>query len=351
MASIFSGVNNPGIDFEQFTQLEVEVLEEIAGLTPPGADRILFWDDSASSYAYLAPGSGLSIIGTTITATATGDVAGPVASTDNAIARFDGTTGKVIQNSVLIIDDTTGNITGPAAGFKIIGGTGTTADLSFQTTSGVGVTGADMHFLVGNNGATEAMVIMNGGFIGMGTAAPNSNLEVASQNNNFPFWVTAYNSAGTPFPGFVGRGARGTMASPAQLNANDTLFAIAGRGYHSGNAFSGNSTGFIAIRAAEGFTSTAQGTYMDFATTPNGSTARAVAMTILGNGNVGIGVTSPNTNAILDVSSTTKAFMPPRMTTTQKNAIASPTAGMIVYDTTLSKLSVYTTVWETVTSL
>lgn len=105
-------------------------------------------------------------------ASATADVVGPSSSTDNAIVRFDGTTGKLIQNSVLIIDDTTGNITGPAAGFKITGGTGTTADLSFQTTSGVGASGADMHFLVGNNGATEAMTILNSGVIGIQNTAP-----------------------------------------------------------------------------------------------------------------------------------------------------------------------------------
>lgn len=34
-----------------------------------------------------------------------GDVIGPASSTDNAVARFDGTTGKTIQNSVVIIDD------------------------------------------------------------------------------------------------------------------------------------------------------------------------------------------------------------------------------------------------------
>ena len=35
-----------------------------------------------------------------------GDVMGPTASTDNAIVRFDGTTGKLVQNSVVTIDDT-----------------------------------------------------------------------------------------------------------------------------------------------------------------------------------------------------------------------------------------------------
>lgn len=68
-------------------------------------------------------------------------------------------------------------------------------------------------------------------------------------------------------------------------------------------------------------------------------------------GRVGIGTTAPNANAILDVTSTTMAFMPPRMTTVQKGNVASPTAGMVVYDSTLNKLCVYTgAAWETVTS-
>lgn len=45
-------------------------------------------------------------------ASGTGDVVGPSSATDNAIARFDGTTGKLIQNSVVTIADTTGNIAG-----------------------------------------------------------------------------------------------------------------------------------------------------------------------------------------------------------------------------------------------
>ncbi len=45
---------------------------------------------------------------------------------------------------------------------------------------------------------------------------------------------------------------------------------------------------------------------------------------------------SLNASAILQADSTTKGFLPPRMTTTQRNAIASPAAGLMVYDTTLN---------------
>ena len=41
-----------------------------------------------------------------------GDVTGPASATDNAIVRFDGTTGKLVQNSVVTIADSTGDISG-----------------------------------------------------------------------------------------------------------------------------------------------------------------------------------------------------------------------------------------------
>ena len=56
-------------------------------------------------------------------------------------------------------------------------------------------------------------------------------------------------------------------------------------------------------------------------------------------------------SAILDAQSTTKGVRMPNMTTVQKNAIATPAAGLMVYDTTLAKLCVYTTAWETITSV
>lgn len=65
-------------------------------------------------------GSGLTLSGGTLTATGggTGDVVGPASATDNAVARFDTTTGKLIQNSGVTIDDT--NIVS-AAGLNLSG--------------------------------------------------------------------------------------------------------------------------------------------------------------------------------------------------------------------------------------
>ena len=62
----------------------------------------------------------------------------------------------------------------------------------------------------------------------------------------------------------------------------------------------------------------------------NGSTT---LMTIKNTGNVGMGTTSPDASAILDIASTTKGVVFPRMTSAQRTAISSPTTGLIVYQT------------------
>jgi uncharacterized protein (TIGR02145 family) len=53
---------------------------------------------------------------------------------------------------------------------------------------------------------------------------------------------------------------------------------------------------------------------------------------------------TPHTSAMLDVSSTSKGFLPPRMTNAQKSALAMPLAGMIIWCSdcgTLGELQIY----------
>ena len=61
---------------------------------------------------------------------------------------------------------------------------------------------------------------------------------------------------------------------------------------------------------------------------------------------VGIGTSTPNNSALLDVNSTTKGLLIPRMTSAQRIAIASPAAGLVVYETTTNSMWVYNgSVW------
>jgi hypothetical protein len=72
---------------------------------------------TGTAYAFTSTGTAGQVLTSagagvpTWTTNASGDVFGPASSTDNAVARFDGTTGKLIQNSVTTIDDT-GNASG-----------------------------------------------------------------------------------------------------------------------------------------------------------------------------------------------------------------------------------------------
>jgi hypothetical protein len=54
-----------------------------------------------------------------------------------------------------------------------------------------------------------------------------------------------------------------------------------------------------------------------------------------------VGVGTLSASAAVQINATDRGFLPPRMTTTQKNAIATPAAGLQVYDTTTNKLCCY----------
>jgi hypothetical protein len=58
--------------------------------------------------------------------------------------------------------------------------------------------------------------------------------------------------------------------------------------------------------------------------------------------NVGIGTSTPHSSAALDVTSSSKGLLVPRMTTAQRNAIASPAKGLMVFDTNINGFVFYT---------
>ena len=71
---------------------------------------------------------------------------------------------------------------GMAGGPSVIGGTGVADILSLKGTTGNGtLTSPAIQALVGNNGGTIAMTILNNGYVGIGTTNPGAALEVAGQ--------------------------------------------------------------------------------------------------------------------------------------------------------------------------
>lgn len=54
-------------------------------------------------------------------------------------------------------------------------------------------------------------------------------------------------------------------------------------------------------------------------------------------GAVSVGTSSPDASALFQVDSTTRGFLPPRMTTVEMNAVSTPASGLMVFDRTTSQ--------------
>lgn len=67
--------------------------------------------------------------------------------------------------------------------------------------------------------------------------------------------------------------------------------------------------------------------------------------------NVGIGTTTPNASSILELSSNNKGLLITRLTTAQRNAIASPATGLVIFNTDNNNFEYYSgSVWVTLFS-
>lgn len=62
---------------------------------------------------------------------------------------------------------------------------------------------------------------------------------------------------------------------------------------------------------------------------------------IITQGQVGINTTTPDPSSILDINSTSRGVLIPRMTTSERNAILNPATGLLVYDNQLNKFLGY----------
>jgi hypothetical protein len=370
-------------------------------------------DDGTAGQALVTDGSGV----LSWSSAASGDVYGPASATDNAVARFDGTTGKIVQNSVVTIADTTGNMTG--VGTLGVGAITTSGALTYGgVTLSNSVTGTGSMVLatsptlvtpalgtpssgVVTNLTGTASININGT---VGATTPNTGNFTTLTENSSPAVVQtdigtaaneiplnqylgnlAYQNA-TNIAGQVGLQV-GTAAAPSLVSATNTntgmffpaadtiAFAEGGveviRITNASNVGIGTSSPsaklsvggsdapklnlLVASGAERAFIDYTEATSImriDSDADISLRTNNAESIRINAFNNVGIGTASPNASAILDVQSTTKGVRMPNMTTAQKNAIVTPAAGLMVYDTTLSKLCVYSGLaWETVTSV
>ena len=213
-----------------------------------------------------------------------GDVVGPAPgpSTDNAVVRWNGITGGVIQNSVVIIDDL-GNITTPAdisAVNGVFSGT-----LAFSALSGPLPTG--LGDVVGPAVATDSAVTLYDGVTGK--LIKNSVLTVDGNDN--------LNRSGVPWlQTIVNNFSAGSGAFLTGLGSDNTaLGTIALRDNTTGS--SNVSVGFSAMRSnTTGVSNTAVGTNALFAKTTGDSNVAmgddSLVNLLTGANNISIGTLS-----------------------------------------------------------
>ena len=234
--------------------------------------------------------------------------------------------------------------------------------------------------LVQNSDGTDIINVSDNGIIGLNPSDNGAKWELNAANNYILSNVYAhyYDTAGT----VNYRNASVTMGVGASA-ASGTRMLIKGSGASSGTTallvensagtellkvedggdlkVNGNgilSTGNIAmsfykyIRSGSSFlylknTSNNiefhQENDIDFRSGYNGS----VVAKITNDGAFVAGASSLDASAVLQADSTTKGFLPPRMTTTERDAISTPAAGLMVYNTTTNKAQCYNgTTWN-----
>lgn len=175
-----------------------------------------------------------------------GDVTGPASSTDNAVARFDSTTGKIIQNSGVVINDsgevTTGVWKGTEVGLSY-GGTGASSASQARGNILPSYTGNAGKILAVNVGATDAEWIAAGG---SGTV---TSVDVSGGTTGLTTSGGPITAAGTiTLAGTLAVANGGTGSTTAQTAMNTLAGAVTSASYLRGN---GTNVVMSAIQVAD----------------------------------------------------------------------------------------------------
>jgi hypothetical protein len=170
--------------------------------------------------------------------------------------------------------------------------------------------------------STSGGNIYRNSFVGIGLTDPQARLDILGDNNSTISSLSLRNGNifnGSSTSGQIRFGYDGTTNYAHFIQTRHNIFEL------------GNSIDFYVS---------------DGSTENNNVLSGSKHVMSLNSGRVGIGIRDPHTSAALDVSSTTKGFLPPRMSTADRGGIANPAAGLTIFNTDNNCLEYYNgTTW------
>ena len=176
--------------------------------------------------------------------------------------------------------------------------------------------------------------------VGINTQAPETTLDVRGKNH-----LGAVTSTdGVLVPRVNALSVSGTVNGQLVYLVADAGSFTKGFHYWNGTAWTPFSGGASAgDSTSDAWVNDATNALVKLGTKANGSTARDAGTDFVAkdNGNVGIGTASPVDTAILELTSTSKGFLVPRMTETERDAITTPATSLLIYNSSKKCLEQY----------
>lgn len=221
-------------------------------------------------------------------------------------------------------------------------GIGTTTPTAKLEVKGVGTT-AQTAFLVKDNAGTERFKVNDAG-----DTTISGGVKINRIGTGASIYLDAYGAVGLGYNYPIGWTPFGDNSKDALVSITGTYSGLVGN-FNIRTGGSASTSGAITniklwTPVTYGFTNSdiltigPQGSVYAFDSSQFLGTGSARDFSFIG-GSVTIGSLTKTTSTILDLQSTTQAFTPPRMTTTQRDAIGSPSAGMVIYNTTTGALN------------
>ena len=124
------------------------------------------------------------------------------------------------------------------------------------------------------------------------------------------------------------------------LNAQSLNWSMNNGGYAAGiyNQGTGSNNNGLAVKVASSVSGTR---ILDLSAGAAQSTAGTSVMVVKADGKVGIGIPNPDGSALLDITSTTRGMLIPRMSKTEKNGILSPATGLLIFQNAPDSIGFY----------